>query len=55
MSGDIPLLPIYAFMAWTWQQVRSKDDGVPLPLKTCLKTENIKKQHQPLALIMDIQ
>jgi len=36
MSGDVPLLPVYAFMAWTGQQVLSKDDGVPLPLKTCL-------------------
>jgi len=33
MSGDIPLLPVYAFMAWAGQQVRSKDDGVPVPLK----------------------
>jgi len=55
MSGGIPLLPVYAFMAWAGQQVRSKADGVPLPLKTSLKTENVKKQHQLLVLIMDIQ
>ena len=42
MSGDIPLLPVYAFMAWAGQQVRSEVDGVPVPLKTRLKIENIK-------------
>jgi len=42
-------------MAWTGQQVRSKDNGVPVPLETCLKTENINKQHQVLVPIMDIQ
>jgi len=56
MSGDIPLLPVYAFMAWAGQQVRSKDDGVTVPLKTRLKTENIlKKHHLLLVIIMDIQ
>jgi hypothetical protein len=55
MSGDKPLLPVYAFMAWAGQQVHSKDDGVPVPLKTCLKNENINKDHQLLVLVMDIQ
>ena len=55
MSGDIPILPVYAFMAWAGQKVRSKDGCVSVPLKTCLKTENVNKQHQVLVLIIDIQ